>query len=86
MTQTKIWGRGQITIPVRLRRELRLDDEQALEVFRVGKSLVLTPKKLLGDSLAHQVEKEMKKEGLSLEALLSDLRKERARYRRERNG
>ncbi|MCX5867509.1 MAG: AbrB/MazE/SpoVT family DNA-binding domain-containing protein [Proteobacteria bacterium] len=86
MTQTKIWGRGQITIPVRLRRELRLDDEQALEVFRVGKSLVLTPKKLLGDSLAHQVEKEMKKEGLSLEDLLSDLRKERARYRRERNG
>lgn len=86
MTQTKIWGRGQITIPVRLRRELRLDDEQALEVFRVGKSLVLTPKKLLGGHLARQVEKEMKKEGLSLEGLLSDLRKERARYRRERNG
>jgi len=86
MTQARIWGRGQITIPARLRRELQLDNEQVLEVFRVGKNLVLTPKKLLGDTLAHQVEKEMKKEGITLENLLSDLRKERARYRQEKNG
>jgi hypothetical protein len=52
----------------------------------VGKSLVLTPKKLLGDTLARQAEKEMKKEGLTLENLLSDLRKERTRYRQEKNG
>jgi uncharacterized membrane protein YcaP (DUF421 family) len=32
------------------------------------------------------VEKEMKKEGLTLENLLSDLRKERIRYRQEKNG
>lgn len=86
MTQARIWGRGQVTIPARLRRELRLDNEQDLEVFRVGRSLVLTPKKLLGDTLARQVEKEMKKEGLTLENLLSDLRKERTRYRQEKNG
>ncbi len=86
MTQARIWGRGQVTIPARLRRELKLDSEQDLEVFRVGKSLVMTPKKLLGDTLARQAEKEMKKEGLTLENLLSDLRKERARYRQEKNG
>ena len=86
MAQTKLWGRGQLTIPVSLRRELGMDEEEILQINLVGKSLLLTPKKLLGDGLARKVEREMKKQGLSLEDLLNELKQERTRYHREKYG
>ena len=86
MAQTKLWGRGQLTIPVNLRRELEMDEEEILQITRVGKSLLLTPKKLLGDGLAKKIEREMKREGLSLEDLLTELKQERARYNHEKYG
>lgn len=86
MATTKLWGRGQLTIPAALRKELRLEEETTLSIVKVGDSLLLTPRKLVGNRLAQAAQKEMKKAGLSLDDLLKDLEKQRARYNRERYG
>ena len=83
MAVVKVWGRGQLTIPASLRKELLLDEETVLNVVKVGDALILTPKKLVGDTLAKKAQKEMEKAGLSLEDLLKDLEKQRDRYNRE---
>ena len=84
MEAVRIWGRGQLTIPAALRRELDIDEESIVEIVRVGDVLVLTPRKLLGDAFARRAEREMKKASLTLEDLLAELRGQRERYYRER--
>ena len=86
MAVVKVWGRGQLTIPASLRKELLLDEETVLNVVTVGDALILTPKKLVGDRLAKKAQKEMEKAGLSLEDLLKDLEKQRECYNREHDG
>jgi len=84
MTVVKVWGRGQLTIPVSLRKELSLEEEATLSVVRVGEAIILTPKRLIGDAVAKKVEQEMKRVGLKLEDVLADLTKQRKRYNKER--
>lgn len=86
MPVVKVWGRGQLTIPASLRKELHLDEETTLNVVKVGEALILTPKKIVGDALAKKAQREMKKAGLTLEDLLKDLERQRERYNRERYG
>lgn len=82
----KLWGRGQLTIPKELREVLKLDDAAVLNVFVVGRCLILTPKRLLRASLAKDVERAMKAKGLSLQDLLRTLKEERRRYARQTYG
>ena len=82
----KLWGRGQLTIPKEVREALKLDQEASLNVFVVGRCLVMTPKRLLRASLAKEAEKRMQAEGLGLEELLKTLKEERRRYNREAYG
>jgi bifunctional DNA-binding transcriptional regulator/antitoxin component of YhaV-PrlF toxin-antitoxin module len=76
----RVRSRGQLTIPQDLREALNLDEETGLHVFRVGQVLLLTPKRLQRASLASEVEREMKREGLTLKDLLKDLKGQRERY------
>ena len=79
----KLWGRGQLTIPKEVRKALQLEDESQLNVFVVGRCLVMTPKPLLRPSLARDVGKSMKQQGLSLDNLLASLKEERRRCNKE---
>ncbi len=79
----KIWARGQLTIPKDLRQALKLSEDTLLSAFVVGPCLVLTPKRLLRASLAKDVERSMKAQGLSLENLLGALKQQRQRYRHQ---
>ena len=79
----KIWERGQLTIPKEVREDLDLNDFTTVSIFRVGKNIIITPKKLLRANLARKFEKAMKKEKLTLKDLLAGLEKERERYNRE---
>jgi bifunctional DNA-binding transcriptional regulator/antitoxin component of YhaV-PrlF toxin-antitoxin module len=72
-------ARGQVTIPLELREALKMNEATGLNILRVGKALVMTPRRLERVSLAREMEKELKKEGLTLENLLKDLRKQRER-------
>ncbi len=80
---TRVRIRGQITIPREIREEMNLDEQSTVNIFRVGKALLMTPKRLQRSSLAKKVEREMKRGGLSLEDLLADLRSQRKRYLEE---
>ncbi len=80
----KLWGRGQLTIPKEVREALKMDDETQLSVFVIGQCLMLTPKRLTRSSLAKNVEKSMKEQGITLESLLNDLKSERKRYIQEK--
>jgi len=82
----KVWGRGQLTIPASIRKELRLEEDVSLTVVKVGEVLLLTPRPLIGDAVAKKVARAMKKTGLKLDDLLADLKEQRERYNRERNG
>ncbi len=86
MPSVKVRGRGQVTIPASIRKELDLGDDATLSVVKVGDVLVLTPRKLIGDAVAKKAARAMKKSGLRLEDLLTDLDKQRDRYNRERYG
>ena len=79
----KLWGRGQLTIPKEVREALKLNEDDQLSVFVVGRCMVLTPKRLLRASLAKDVEKSMKKSGITLKDVLAALKVERKRYNRE---
>jgi AbrB family looped-hinge helix DNA binding protein len=76
----RIRSKGQLTIPQDLREALNLDEETGLNVFRVGRVLLMTPKRMQRAALASEVEREMKREGLTLKDLLRDLRDQRNRY------
>jgi bifunctional DNA-binding transcriptional regulator/antitoxin component of YhaV-PrlF toxin-antitoxin module len=76
----RVRSRGQLTIPQDLREALDLGEETGLNVFRVGKVLLMTPKRLQRASLASEVEREMKRERLTLDDLLKDLKGQRERY------
>lgn len=76
----RIRGRGQVTIPQEIREEMNLYEQATVNIFRVGKALVMTPKRMQRAALAKRMEREMKREGLSLEDLLADLKSQRRRY------
>lgn len=86
MPTVKVWGRGQLTIPASIRKELRLEEDASLTVVKVGNVLLLTLHKLIGDAIAKKAARAMKQAGLKLNDLLADLREQRERYNRERNG
>ena len=86
MPTVKVWGRGQLTIPASIRKELHLEEDAWLTVVKVGDVLLLTPQKLIGDAIAKKAARAMKQAGLKLDDLLADLKKQRDRYNRERNG
>lgn len=76
----RVRSRGQLTIPQDMREALSLDESTGLNIFRVGKVLILSPKRLQRASLAKGVEREMKRRGLTLKDLISDLRVQREKY------
>lgn len=86
MSTTKIWGRGQLTIPASLRKELGLKEDSVVNLVKVGDSLLLVPQPLEGDRLANNFSKAMKKKNITLEDLLSDLKKVRKNYVKEHYG
>ena len=76
----RVRSRGQLTIPQDMREALNLDESTSLNIFQVGKVLILSPKRLQRASLAKEVEREMKRQGLTLKDLISDLRVQRKKY------
>ena len=82
----KLWGSGQLTIPKDMREALRLSKETKLNVFAVGRCLIMTAKPLLRRSLAKKARKEMYAKKLTLGGLLKDLKQERRKYNKETYG
>jgi len=86
MPIVKIRDRGQLTIPADLRNDLGLEENDALNMIKVGDALILTQKRLAGDALSQKMKKVMNKKGLTLDDLLKDLKRQRKRYTEESHG
>jgi len=86
MPIVKVWGRGQLTIPASLRKELKLGDEATVNLVKVGDVLILTPRMMVGDAVAKKASRAMRRAGLRLADLLADLDRQRDRYNKERYG
>ena len=76
----RVRARGQLTIPRDLREELELDQDAAVSITRVGKTLIITPKTSQRAALARRAEAEMKSQGITLDDLLTELKAQRTRY------
>jgi len=76
----RVRSRGQLTIPQDMREALSLNENTGLNIFRVGKVLIMSPKRFQRASLAKEVEREMKRQRLTLKDLISDLRVQREKY------
>jgi AbrB family looped-hinge helix DNA binding protein len=85
MPTVKVWRSGQLTIPASIRKELKLDEDTSLTIVKAGDVVLLTPRKLVGDTVANKASRAMKRAGLKLDDLLADLKKQRVRYNRERD-
>lgn len=83
MLVVRMRERGQVTIPAEYRKELGLKENDTLNIIKAGDVLLLTHKKILGDTVSKKFEKVMKGKGLRLNDLLGDLRKQRVRYNQE---
>lgn len=83
MTTVKIRRKGTITIPAKLRKEYKLEEDQTLTVIDLGKgTILLTPKVSQVDKLANQIAEKFKDEGITLEDLLLALNELRKTYNR----
>jgi AbrB family looped-hinge helix DNA binding protein len=86
MALVKVWGKGQLTIPASIRKELNLNEETPLTLVKVGNVILMTPKVLQVDALVKKARKEMKKAGLTIDDIMTDLDRQRARYNKDRYG
>jgi AbrB family looped-hinge helix DNA binding protein len=86
MALVRVWGRGQLTIPASIRKELNLKEETLLTLVKVGNVILMTPKVLQVDALAKKARKEIKKAGLTVNDIMADLDRQRDRYNKDRYG
>jgi AbrB family looped-hinge helix DNA binding protein len=86
MSLVKIRERGQLTIPYEYRKELGLEEKDMINVIKAGEVLILSRKQVIGDTIAGKIENVMKKKGLTLQDLLSNLKDQRRKYNKETYG
>ena len=75
MAVVRVRGRGQVTIPLSLRKDLHLDEEAMLTVVKAGV-----------DTFAKEAHRELKKRGLRVDDVIDDLKGQRTRYNKDRYG
>ncbi len=74
---TRMREKGQVTIPADIRESLRLSKDSLLSVARVGNGILLTPGPSVFDSVSAKFSKMAEEKGITLPALLKDLKKSR---------
>ena len=71
---TRMREKGQVTIPANIRESLHLSSDSLLSIARVGDAILLTPKPSVFENVSAKFSKAAKKEGISLDHLLKDLK------------
>ncbi len=72
---TRLRGKGQVTIPASVRASLKLSENDLLSIARVGEAILLTPQPSTFESVARKFSAKARKESVTLEDLLKDLRR-----------
>ena len=74
MSLTHVWSKGQVTIPSEFRKHLHLEENTPIHILMIGESVVITPHKIKGDSIAKKFQKEMKQKHIRFKDLIADLK------------
>lgn len=82
----EIKARGQLTVPKKIRDMLKIEEGQAVTFFAIGRSVIISPKRLDLEDARRQIRRIVKESGLTEEAIFSDLKKERKRLFRDKYG
>jgi antitoxin PrlF len=82
----EIKAKGQLTVPKKIRDMLKLEEGQAVTFLVIGDSVIISPKRLDADETRRQIRRLVRESGLTEEALLSELKKEREALYREKYG
>lgn len=87
MTLIKVRQRGQITLPKFLRQAANIDTDYLLTAQVIGQSLVLSPARQSSlSALQKVVVRSAKSKGVTLEAVLRELRKNRRNFNKRYYG
>lgn len=73
----RLRGKGQITIPARVREALKLSENDAVSIARVGDAILLAPQPSTFESVAKKFSEKARKDSIRLEDLLKELRQVR---------
>ena len=80
----QIRGKGNITLPIEIRRKYGFNDGDVVSIIDLGEgSILIVPKILEVNRLADRIERIMDREEVSLDELLTALDEERERYYQE---
>jgi AbrB family looped-hinge helix DNA binding protein len=82
----EIKGRGQLTIPKKVRQQGHLEEGQVVSIIPVGDAVIITPKRLALDEARNEIRKLLRASGYSVEDLLAGLKEERQELYRETYG
>lgn len=81
--KVRVREKGQFTIPAEFRKSISINEDDILNVYQVGKAIIVTPANLMVKDLARQVEQKMQEDDYSLAELLSELREGKHEYSEE---
>ena len=80
---TTIKGRGQLTIPKKIRETSHLEEGQVVSIIAIGDSVIITPRRMELDEARREIRKIMKDSGLTGQELLDGLEQEREELYRQ---
>lgn len=81
--KVRLRDKGQFTIPSEFREKVGIGEDTVLEVYQIGKVIIVSPDKPVVKELALDINAGMKEQGIDLDELLSELREGRHEYRQE---
>jgi len=79
-------GRGQITLPIKVRKALGLGEGDIFTLVQFGSLLLLTPKQLVVPRMADIIARLAEEKGLTLDDLLTGLEEAKAALFEEKYG
>ncbi|MEW5954424.1 MAG: AbrB/MazE/SpoVT family DNA-binding domain-containing protein [Bacillota bacterium] len=81
--KVRLRSKGQFTIPFEYREKVGIGEDAVLDVYQIGKVIIISPDKLNVKELAMEVSAGMKEQGISLNELLAELREGSHEYQQE---
>lgn len=81
--KVRVRDKGQFTIPFEYRKKFDIEEDTVMDVYQMGKVIIVTPEKLAVRELAKAVEAGMAEQGVNLEELLAELREGSHEYKKE---
>lgn len=86
MTTIRVGQRGRITLPIQIREKYGITNGDTLRIVDLDGVVMFVPVASTVSQLAREIEQARVAAGLSLEAMLADLREQRVRYYAESYG